>query len=98
MQNTGVEQYVPIEALAKNFSVSVSTIRTWMRAGYIPSSTYIKIGATYRFQPKRVEAALAAVSNEQDPETAIKQVEPEQEEQSQEQLVFKFSITADDDI
>lgn len=99
MQDTGVEPYVPIEVLAKNFAVSVSTIRTWMRAGYIPSSSYIKIGSTYRFQPKRVEAALTAVSNQQDPEEAVQHAQQETEvQQEQEQLSFTFSATADDDL
>lgn len=106
MQTIGVEPYVSIEVLAKTFMVSISTIRTWMRAGYIPNSTYIKIGATYRFQPKRVEAALTAVSNQQDPEKAVqavKYVETETvtsvDDEPQEQLAFTFKgASVDDDI
>jgi excisionase family DNA binding protein len=41
--------FVPIEELAKHFSVSVSTIRAWVRQGNIPKDTYIKVGNTYRF-------------------------------------------------
>jgi len=98
MQSTGVEPYVSIEVLAKTFMVSISTIRTWMRAGYIPSSTYIKIGSTYRFQPKRVEAALAAVSNQQDPEQAVEEITSVETDEPQKQLTFTFNTSTDDDI
>ena len=42
-------KYVPIEDVAKYFSVSISTIRAWVRQNQIPKDTYIKIGNTYRF-------------------------------------------------
>ncbi len=50
--------FVPIENVAKHFSVSVSTIRAWLRNGKIPTDTYIKVGPTYRFKLPEVEAAL----------------------------------------
>ena len=49
--------FVPIENVAKHFSVSVSTIRAWLRNGKIPTDTYIKVGPTYRFKLPEVEAA-----------------------------------------
>lgn len=52
------EGYVPIDNVAKHFSVSVSTIRAWMKDGKIPKSTYMKLGTTYRFKRSAVEAAL----------------------------------------
>jgi hypothetical protein len=52
------EPYVPIEALAKHFTVSVSTVRAWVRQGLIPAHTYIKVGNTYRFGLSMVIAAL----------------------------------------
>jgi excisionase family DNA binding protein len=52
------EPYVPIEELAKYFTVSVSTIRSWVRTGRIPEGTYLKIGTTYRFKISDVEKAL----------------------------------------
>jgi|TARA_R100000149_G_C5865297_1_gene130180 excisionase family DNA binding protein len=52
------EAYVPIEAIAKHLSVSISTIRVWVRQGVIPTDTYIKIGSTYRFKPSSVVDAL----------------------------------------
>jgi excisionase family DNA binding protein len=50
--------YVPIENLAKHFSVSISTIRGWVRNGHIPKDTYVKIGNTYRFCVEDVSDAL----------------------------------------
>ena len=50
--------FVPIEDLSKHFSVSVSTIRAWVRQGHIPKDTYIKVGNTYRFSIDDVSTAL----------------------------------------
>ena len=44
------ESFVPIETLAKHFSVSVPTIRSWYRTKRIPVESYIKVGNTYRFR------------------------------------------------
>jgi len=52
--------YVPIEELANHFSVSISTIRAWVRQGSIPKDTYIKVGNTYRFCIGEVTQALTA--------------------------------------
>lgn len=52
------EPLIPIEDVAKHFTVSVSTIRAWLRQGYIPRDTYLKVGNTYRFQLSRVVEAL----------------------------------------
>jgi excisionase family DNA binding protein len=53
------EPFVPIEELAKHFTVSVSTVRAWVRQGYIPKDTYLKIGNTYRFNVSKVVDALS---------------------------------------
>jgi len=50
--------FVPIEEVAKHFTVSVSTIRAWVRQGHIPKNTYIKVGNTYRFAVDDVSVAL----------------------------------------
>jgi len=42
-------QFKTIEELAKNLSVSTSTVRAWTRQGHIPENAYIKIGQTYRY-------------------------------------------------
>jgi len=51
-------KYVPIEDVAKYFSVSISTIRAWVRQQDIPQDTYIKVGSTYRFCIEDVADAL----------------------------------------
>lgn len=58
--------YVAIENVAKYFAVSVSTIRAWVRQEIIPKDTYIKIGATYRFNINAVDAALTGKTREAD--------------------------------
>tara|TARA_B110000914_G_C15469154_1_gene449778 strand:- start:335 stop:595 length:261 start_codon:yes stop_codon:yes gene_type:complete len=52
------EVFVPIEKVAKHFSVSLSTIRAWVRQDKIPPNTYVKVGTTYRFNIADVENAL----------------------------------------
>lgn len=49
------EPFVPIEQVAKHFSVSVSTVRAWIRQDLIPS---LKLGGVYRFKVSEVEMAL----------------------------------------
>jgi excisionase family DNA binding protein len=53
------ELFVPIEAVAKHFSVSVSTVRAWLRQDLIPS---LKVGGVYRFRLSEVEAGLRSLS------------------------------------
>jgi excisionase family DNA binding protein len=59
-QTMPTSPYVPIEDMAKYLSVSVSTIRAWVRQGYIPKTTYIKVGNTYRFH---LEAVVEYLTN-----------------------------------
>ena len=54
--------FVPIEQVAKHFTVPLSTIRAWVRQGKIPPNTYIKVGNTYRFNVADVEGALLGAS------------------------------------
>jgi len=58
--------FVMIEDVAKHFSVSVSTVRAWIRQGSIPKDTYIKVGHTYRFHLENVVAALTSVPKQLD--------------------------------
>ena len=44
------EPYVTIEDVAKHFSVSISTVRGWIRQKYIPEDTYISINNVLRFR------------------------------------------------
>jgi excisionase family DNA binding protein len=81
---SGIESYVPVEDVADHLSVKVRTIRQWVNKGFIPKSTYIKVGYTYRFN-------LPAVIE------ALKQEEPveEQEGQITEQLELDFNEEQD---
>ena len=58
--------FVPIEAVAKHFSVSISSVRSWVRRGYIPAHTYIKVGKTYRYS---IPAVVESLKNH--PETIM---------------------------
>ena len=61
-----MEQLVPIEDVARYFSVSLSTTRKWVRDGVIPSDTYVKVGKTQRFALTKVsEALMAGATNTQ---------------------------------
>ena len=61
------EDVVPIERVAKHFTVSVSAVRAWMRTGIIPRHCYLKIGGTYRFSIPKIMDHLAK-ENEADSE------------------------------
>lgn len=63
--------YVPIEELAEHLSVKVSTIRQWVKQGYIPKDTYIKVGNTYRYNIPEVVNAL-----KQDAPESSKEINP----------------------
>ena len=63
------EPYVPIEDAGKHFSVSISTVRAWVRQKHIPEDTYVKIGNTYRFRVGEVATALTKVSSKRSEET-----------------------------
>lgn len=67
MTTTATEPYVPIEELAKHFTVSVSTVRAWVRQGLIPKHTYIKVGNTYRFGVTKVVEALTTAPKDETP-------------------------------
>lgn len=57
--------YVPIEDVAKHFTVTISCIRGWVRQGKIPKHTYIKLGNTYRFNIPLVVDALTQMQKEE---------------------------------
>ena len=80
-------KYVPIEDVAKYFSVSISTIRAWVRQNQIPKDTYIKIGNTYRFCVDDVANAL----------TKTKDTDEEAREEFQAETKDAF-VNLDDDV
>jgi excisionase family DNA binding protein len=47
-----------IEDLARYLQIAVVTVRMWVKKGYIPEKTYIKVGNTYRFDRGAVMQAL----------------------------------------
>ena len=52
------EPFVPIEKVADHFSVSISTVRTWIRTDNLPKDSFLKIGNTHRFRLSEVSDAL----------------------------------------
>ena len=94
------ERYVPIEELAKHFTVSVSTIRSWVRQGHIPADTYIKVGNTYRFSVSSVANALT--SGEPEPQTESMVSETPILDETYEEVVevddLQLSLDLDDDL
>lgn len=83
-------QLVPIEDLAKTLTVSITTVRAWVRTGLIPGHTYVKIGNTYRFDKEAIidhfkpkKAAIEVVAPPPPP--------PEPEPKT-EQLEFNFDV------
>lgn len=71
-----LERLVPIEDVAKHFTVSISTVRAWVRQGLIPKETYIRIGNTYRFSiPKILEAVTKNLTEEPTPSQLPVQLE-----------------------
>jgi|TARA_R100000995_G_C3481164_1_gene123985 excisionase family DNA binding protein len=61
--------YVTLDELAAHVGVKISTVRQWVKRGYIPRNTYIKAGSTYRFCLKDVEASLRDEGTEEDVST-----------------------------
>jgi excisionase family DNA binding protein len=51
-------KYVTLDELAAHVGVKVSTVRQWVKRGFVPRETYIKAGNTYRFCVEDVVAAL----------------------------------------
>lgn len=87
------EPFVPIEDLAKHFTVSVSTVRAWVRQGLIPKDTYIKVGATYRFCVSKVVEALTTV-----PKPEADKPEPQPAPAENEPVQLELDLNPDKDI
>lgn len=52
------EKYSTIDDAAEYFTVSVSTVRNWLRQKIITPESYLKVGNTYRFKVSLVERDL----------------------------------------
>lgn len=55
LNNSG---YVTIDELAEYLKVKISTIRTWIKIGKLPSDAYLKVSNTYRFNIQEAVAGL----------------------------------------
>lgn len=56
--------FVPMNAVAKYFMVSESTVRAWMRQKRIPPHAYIHVGQTYRYNIPEIVKALTETNAE----------------------------------
>lgn len=65
------DQYVSIDDVAKYYSVSVSTVRSWIRTNKLTASDFLKLGNTYRFKIADVDAALRRVSSKATAEPVV---------------------------
>ena len=69
---------VTIDVVADHFSVSISTIRKWLRENRIPKSTYMKIGSTYRFDLANMTNAMLGGGGEPNPQIELDFEEPDE--------------------
>jgi|TARA_B110000977_G_C10740438_1_gene362798 hypothetical protein len=71
--------YVPVDKVAKHFSVSIATMRSWVGKGRISSDAYINVDGLYRYNIAKVEASLlgdvATEVDELTPDTVYEQLE-----------------------
>jgi excisionase family DNA binding protein len=65
------DQYISITDVAKYYSVSVSTVRTWIRSGVLTPNDFLKLSNTYRFRIADVDAALRRKSADEAPAPAL---------------------------
>ena len=63
------EPFVPIEDVAKHFSVSVSTVRAWVSQKQIPEDNYVRVGKNHRFGLLDVTEALTKTLSSRSEET-----------------------------
>jgi len=59
-----MNKYVNISVVAEHFAVSISTVRHWVREGFIPAHTYVKIDNTQRFKLEEIDKALMAMGED----------------------------------
>jgi excisionase family DNA binding protein len=70
---TNIDRFITIAELAETLTVSVPTIRVWIRRGKIPRHCYIKVSQTYRFDLKAIQQAL--MTDVEVPESSPMQLE-----------------------
>lgn len=89
------DQYVSIDDVAKYYSVSVSTVRAWIRSGKLTSTDFLKLGNTYRFKIADVDAALRRVSADESPAPAPAPAEATADSVAPVQLELNFNPDQD---
>lgn len=89
------DQYVSIDDVAKYYSVSVSTVRAWIRSGKLTSTDFLKLGNTYRFKIADVDAALRRVSADEAPAPAPAPAEATADSAAPVQLELNFNPDQD---
>ena len=89
------DQYVSIDDVAKYYSVSVSTVRAWIRSGKLTSTDFLKLGNTYRFKIADVDAALRRVSADESPAPATASAEATADSAAPVQMELNFNPDQD---
>lgn len=89
------DQYVSIDDVAKYYSVSVSTVRAWIRSGKLTSTDFLKLGNTYRFKIADVDAALRRVSADEAPAPAPAPAEATADSAAPVQMELNFNPDQD---
>ena len=88
---------VPIEDVAKHFTVSVSTIRAWLRQGLIPQDSYVKVSGTYRFSlPKMLEGLMSREKDDVQP-VPVTDTSALEAEQAQVPVQLELDFNTDED-
>jgi excisionase family DNA binding protein len=86
-------KYVSINDVADHYSVSVSTVRTWVRNRQITPASYLKVGNTYRFKISDVDRELRTKRDE--PSTAPTPVVATPDPKAPVQLELNFNPDQD---
>ena len=58
-------KFVPVDAVADRFGMSVHTVRGWVRRGLVPDELYVKIGNTYRYDVDGLEGHFLGPKNKE---------------------------------
>ena len=87
MSQSHESPFVTIEAVAKYFDVSTSTVRMWVRTGVVPKGCYVKLGRTYRYNLLQLVDKLMHAQQDEviapPPESAPEQLELDLDEPNQ---------------
>lgn len=86
------EAFVPIESVAKHFSVSISTVRAWIRQDLIPS---LKLGGVYRFKISEVEQELRSICGGELPQENFDGTIEVKQDPNDPQMVLNFNPDED---